>query len=213
MPWPTPPKNAASRAEHPKKRPRSGWKRGLHDLIERTLERNVVVQVVAFLRTRGLVGAAGGEARGIVVVATAAVAAAITSALAVAAAAQHGQLAVEALDDDLGRVLLDALLIGPFAGLQRAFDVYGRALLQIVFGHLDDVVVEDDHRVPLGLLLALARRLVAPGLRGGDTQVGDAVAVVQRADFRVATQVADQNDLVDAARHDRCPLFVLSSAP
>src|SRR5690606_13305019 len=83
-------------------------------------------------------------------VATAAVAAAITAALAVATAAQHGQLAVEALDDDLGRVLLDALLIRPFAGLQRTFDVNGGTLLQIVFDHLDDVVVEDDHRVPLG---------------------------------------------------------------
>uniref|UniRef100_A0A0N5A028 PE-PGRS family protein n=1 Tax=Parastrongyloides trichosuri TaxID=131310 RepID=A0A0N5A028_PARTI len=172
--------------------------------------------VVAFLGTRGLVGAAGREARGVVVVvatAAAAVPAAIAAALAVVTTAQHGQLAVEALQHDLGRVFLDALGVGVFAGLQRALDVNGRALLQVVLGHLDDVLVENDDRVPLGLFLALAGGLVAPLLRRGDAQVGDAVAAVQRADFRVLAQVADEDDLVDAAGHDRCPfIFVHTRA-
>src|SRR5690606_22345784 len=73
------------------------------------LERNVVVQIVALARAGRLVGAAGGEAGRVVVVAAA------RGAAAVAATAQHGQLALELLDHDFRRVLLAALLVGPFA--------------------------------------------------------------------------------------------------
>src|SRR5690606_15859730 len=157
----------------------------------RTLERDVVVQVVAFLRTAGLVGAAGGEAGRIVVISAA------RGSAAVAASAQHGQFATELLQHDLGGVFLDAVLL-VLAGLQRALDVHGRALLEVVLGDLDDVLVEDHHPVPLGLLLALAGGLVAPLLRSGQRQVGDAFAGVEGADLRVLAQIADQNDLVDA---------------
>src|SRR5690606_8668487 len=65
----------------------------------------------------------------------------------------------------------------------------------------------DHHAVPLGLFLALAGGLVAPLLGGGQRQVGDALARIEGADLRVLAQIADQNDLVDAARHRRI-LFV-----
>src|SRR6185436_8751168 len=60
--------------------------------------------------------------------------------------------------------------------------------------------------VPLGLFLAFAGGPVAPGLGGGDPQDGDAVAGAEGADFGVGPEVADQDDLVDAARHVACPL-------
>ena len=58
------------------------------------------------------------------------------AATAAAAAVEHGQGRVETLQHDFGRVLLDAVLVGPFAGLQRALDVNLGALLQILLGDL-----------------------------------------------------------------------------
>lgn len=49
--------------------------------------------------------------------------------VSVALAAQHRQFALELLQDDFRRILLDAALIGPFPGLQRPFDVNLVALL------------------------------------------------------------------------------------
>ena len=57
--------------------------------------------------------------------------------------------------DDLGGVLLDAVLVGPLARLQAPFDVDRAALLQVLAGDLGELVVEDD-AVPLGLLDLLA---------------------------------------------------------
>src|SRR3990167_5536572 len=164
------------------------------------LERNLVVQVGA----EAFLGAArlGAVAAGI----AAEVAALVThGAAAVALAAEHGRLAAELLQHHLGGVFLDALLVGPFAGLQGAFDVNRRALLQILLGHLDQVVVENHHPVPLGALIALARGAVAPGFRGRQAEVGHPVARVEGADLRILAQIADQNDLVDAARHGNAP--------
>src|SRR5690349_3667085 len=62
---------------------------------------------------------------------------------------QHRQLAVETAEDNLGRVALLALLVGPLAGLQGAFDVDLRALLQEPLRHVGDTIVEDYHPVPL----------------------------------------------------------------
>jgi pyruvate dehydrogenase (quinone) len=80
---------------------------------------------------------------------------------------QHGQFTAELLQHDLGRILLDARIIGPLAGLDRALDIDRRTLAQILLGDLHQVVVEDHHAVPFGLFLALARGAVAPGFRGG----------------------------------------------
>ena len=78
---------------------------------------------------------------------------------------------VEALQHDLGRVVLDAVLVVPFARLQRALDVDLRALLQVLLGDLAEPLVEDHDAVPLGLFLALAGGLVAPAFRGGDRRL------------------------------------------
>src|ERR1700737_4702065 len=86
-------------------------------------ERNIVVHVaVARASTRRHRPARRGTDRP----GRAEIAAAIVGAEAGAPAAtavEHRQGGVEALQDDFGRVLLDAALVGPFAGLKRAFDI------------------------------------------------------------------------------------------
>src|SRR3954454_573425 len=127
---------------------------------------------------------------------------------AAATAVQHRQGGVEALQHDFGRVLFDTALVGPFAGLERTFDVNLGALLQILFGDLAEPLIEDHDAVPLGLFLALAGCLVAPRLRGRDAQIGDRPPVLRAADFRILAEISNQNDLVDASRHLRSPLRI-----
>src|SRR4029079_1457757 len=104
---------------------------------------------------------------------------------ATAARIQHRQRAVEVLQHDFRAVFVLAVLALPFAGLQRALDVDLGALLQILLGDLAQVLVEDHDRVPFGCLAALARGLVAPGLGGGDAQVGDGTAILRAADLGI----------------------------
>ncbi len=111
------------------------------------------------------------------------------------------QLAAKALQHDLGRIAVIAALVLPFARLQLAFDVDLRALLAVLLGHLAEILVEDHDVVPLGALLALARVLVAPSLRSGEGEAYDLIAGVQPAHFRILAQIADEDHLVDAARH------------
>src|SRR4051794_5646145 len=118
-----------------------------------------------------------------------------------AAAVQNGEFPAEALEHDLGRVFLLAGLIRVLAGLQLAFDVDLRALLQELLGDSRQVFVEDHHVVPLGALLALAGGLVLPGFRGGDSEIHYGVAGVEPPHLRVLAEVADQDDLVHASRH------------
>ena len=135
-----------------------------------------------------------------VVVTAAAVAPAPASA-AFATAAEQGQFAAEALQDHLGGVLLLAALVGPFAGLQLALDIDRAALAQILLGDPGQVLVEDHHPVPLGAFALLAAAAVLPALGGGEREVHDLGAVLGASHLRVAAEVADQDDLVDAARH------------
>src|SRR6478735_382145 len=134
-------------------------------------------------------------------------AAAATAALPTAAtrrAVEHRQHAADAADRDLGRVAVVARRVLPLAGAQAAFDVDLAALAQILLGDADQPVGLEHDRVPLGALLALAGVLVLPVLGGGDAQVGDAPAVLEALHFRVLPEVADQDDLVDAACHLPC---------
>jgi alkylation response protein AidB-like acyl-CoA dehydrogenase len=124
---------------------------------------------------------------------------------ALAAAVKHGELATELLQHHLGGGSFLPRLVLELARLQRALDVDLRAFAQIVLGHLHQVVVEDHHAVPLGALLALAGVAVAPGLRRSQSEIGDSIAGIEGADFRIAPEIADQNDLVDAARHRKAP--------
>src|SRR5262249_9124171 len=96
----------------------------------------------------------------------------------------------------------------PFACLELAFEVDLRALLQILLGDLGEPLAENDHAMPFGLFATFAGGLVAPVFGGGDAQVRDRPAVLGAADFRIGAQIADENDLVDAACHD----FLLRSA-
>src|SRR5262249_42712967 len=111
------------------------------------------------------------------------------------------QFAAEALQHDLGRIALLPLLVGPFARLQGTLNIELRALAQVFLGDLDEPLVEDHDAVPFGALAPLARGAVAPALRGREVQIGDPGAVIGRADLGVAAEIADEDDLVDAASH------------
>src|SRR4029077_9924990 len=89
-----------------------------------------------------------------------------------ARAVEQGQLAAEALQHHLGRVAVLARLVLPFARLQLALDVNLRALLEILLGDPAQILVEDDDAMPLGLFPPLAGRLVLPGIRRGEAQIG-----------------------------------------
>src|ERR1700738_4251077 len=158
---------------------RRGWPGRSPAMTRAALERNLVVHVLASAGAR--------EGRGPV---------------------EHGVLAVEALQHDLGRVLVLTGLVLPFARLQRAFEVNLGALLEVLLDDAAEVLVEDHHPVPFGALAPLAGRLVAPRVGGGDAQIDDRSSVLHAADLRVLSEVADQNHLVHAACHDRSPLKV-----
>src|SRR3954468_18479601 len=169
-------------------------------------ERDFVVEIAALAapaRHRGL-PLARSRARRAEVAALGVVAATSAAARAI----EHGQRRVEALQHHFGRVLLHALLVGPFARLQRAFQVNLGALLQVLLGDLGQPLVEDHYAVPLGLFLALAGRLVAPALRRRDTHIHDRPAVLHAPHFGILAQIADQNDLVDRTCHCSSPLIL-----
>src|SRR6476661_75873 len=153
-------------------------------------ERNVVVHVaVAGAGRYRAAWRGGGRAAG------AEIAAGIIpceiAAPAAAAAIEHGQVRVEPLQHHLGRVLLDAGLVGPFARLQLALDVNLGALLEILLGDLAEPFIEDDHAVPLGLFLALAGGLVAPAFGGRDAQIGNWPPILGAPDFRILAEISD----------------------
>src|SRR5262249_41354063 len=115
---------------------------------------------------------------------------------------EHSEFAAETLQHDFGRVFLLAGLVGPLPCLQLALDIDLRSLAQVLLRNLDESLVEDHDAVPLGLLAPLAAVLVAPVLRSGHREVGDARAILRAADFGIAAEIADQDNLVHAACHD-----------
>src|ERR1019366_8338194 len=159
-------------------------------------ERNLVIEVAALAAGAGHGGLARrARTRGAELAPAGFVAAEVTAATATGTV-QHGELRIEALQHDLGGIAILARLILPFAGLQGAFEIDLGALLQILLGDLAEPLVEDDHAVPLGLFLALSGRLVAPAFGGGHPQIRDRPAVLGTPDFRIRTEIADQDDLV-----------------
>src|SRR4249919_2164219 len=170
-------------------------------------ERNLVVHVVALAAGTGhrrLAFAWRGGRAGRAEVAT-------VGPCSAAGAIEHRQRRVEALQHDLGRIAVLAVFVLPFARLQRAFEVNLRAFLEVLLGDLGETLAEDHDAMPFGLLAPLAGRLVAPGLRGRHPQIDDRAAVLGAADLGVGAQIADQNDLVDAACHRS--LHTLSVSP
>src|ERR1700760_3208896 len=67
-----------------------------------------------------------------------------TAAATAGATIEHGEVRIESLQHHLGRIFFGAALVGPFAGLQLAFNVNLGALLQILLGNLAEPFVEDD---------------------------------------------------------------------
>src|SRR5262249_31176397 len=123
------------------------------------------------------------------------------AARAPAARIEHGEGAVEALQHHLRRIAVLAVLALPLARLQRPFKVDLRALFQVLLHHPAQALVEDNDRMPLGLFAALACRLVAPGLGGGNAQVGNGAAVLRAPDLRILAQIANENHLIDGTGH------------
>src|SRR5581483_4755727 len=128
---------------------------------------------------------------------------------AAAGTIEHRQRRVEALQHDLGRVAVLPVLVLPFAGLQLALEINLRTFLEVLLGDLGEAFAEDDDAVPLGLLAPLAGRLVAPAFGRGHPQSDDRAPILGAADLGVGAQIADENDLVDAACHRT--LLVLSA--
>ena len=93
-------------------------------------------------------------------------------------------------------------------GSAAALDVNLGALLQILLGDLARPSLKITTRCHSVFSLRSPVRLVAPGLRRRDAQIGDRPPVLRAPDFRILAEVADQNDLVDAARHRRSPLDI-----
>src|SRR4029078_10888905 len=124
------------------------------------LERDLVVELLveALAASAALAGKRSGASE-IAAVARFALARAVALA-----PVEHGELCVEALQHHLGRVSLVVVVVGPFARLERAFQIKLGALLQILLGNLRQILVEDHHAVPFGFLATLTGRLVAPVL-------------------------------------------------
>src|SRR5690348_17491085 len=104
--------------------------------------------------------------------------------------------------DDVGAPALDAFLVGVLAAADCALDVHLPAFLQVFAGDLGQAA-EEFHPMPLGAFLLLAGLLVLPAFRGGDADRAHRGARRAVARFRVRAQIADQDDLVDAACHVR----------
>src|SRR6266540_1447512 len=115
---------------------------------------------------------------------------------------EHGELRIEVLQHDFGRVLVLARLVLPFARLQLTLEIDFRTLLQILLGNPAEPLVEDDHAVPFGPLAALPGCLVTPRFRCCHAQIRDRPAVLRAPDLGVLAEIADQDHLVDTTGHD-----------
>ena len=126
---------------------------------------------------------------------------------ALAGAVEKRELAAKALQHHFGRVAVLARLVLPFARLQRALEVNLRALFQILLGDAAEIFIEDDDAVPFGFFLALAGRLVAPRVRRRQAQIRHRPPILGATDFGIGAEIADQNHLVHASRHNSLRSF------
>src|SRR5688572_1028320 len=112
---------------------------------------------------------------------------------AAASATQQGN----AIGLHFSRISLVAVLVVPLTGLQAPLDVDLLALGQVLLQALCLLAPEND-AVPLCLLLLLIVAVV-PDLRRREIECGDGGAAGRIAELRIATEVADEDNLVDAA--------------
>src|SRR6267378_2808865 len=106
-------------------------------------------------------------------------------------AAEH----LHAVGDDFGGRAFLSLLVLPLAGAQGSLDVDLRAFLEVLAGDFREPA-EEHHAVPFGAFLLFPARLVLPGIRGGDRDVGDRPALRVVTRLGVAPEVAYQNHFV-----------------
>src|SRR5882672_5036839 len=121
------------------------------------------------------------------------VAAVVPAATSATAIARSEELHV--LGDDLGRVFLDTLFIGPLARFQPALNIDRAALAQVFAGDLRQASEKHD-AAPLGFFDLLAARVLVLA-RGGDRYIGDRGAIRAVARFWIAPEIADKDYLVD----------------
>ena len=120
---------------------------------------------------------------------------------ATAAAFTTGIQHLHVIGDDFGAVAVVAVLILPLARLQTTFDIEARAFLDVLLSDFRQLV-EHHHTVPFGTFLTLTALTVIPGIRGGEVEVAHRTTGRSETDFRILTEITDQNDLVYAASHE-----------
>jgi hypothetical protein len=97
------------------------------------------------------------------------------------------------------------LLILPLARLKLSLNVYFGALFEVLLDHSTQTLTKDHYRMPLGPLAPLSRRLVAPGIRCRNPQVGDRTPILRAPNFRISAEITEQEDLIYASGHVRPP--------
>src|SRR5262249_2562561 len=70
---------------------------------------------------------------------------------------------------------------------------------------------EQGHTVPLRALLLLTALAILPVLGRRDAEIGDRGARRHRSRLRIRAEIADNDDLVDPARHDPRPFIGLKA--
>ena len=108
-------------------------------------------------------------------------------------------------DEDFGRGALVAVAGGERAGLELALDEDEPAFRPLLFKALDEALLEGDAAVPLHPVDPLAGVLVAVALVGGDGEVRDPAAAPELVDLGVASEAADELDVVLAECHGGSP--------
>src|ERR1019366_1365271 len=117
-------------------------------------------------------------------------------AAGIASSEQH-----QIVDNDLGLVLfLASVLVVPGVGTQAAFDIDRATFLEVLGGDLSRAL-ESDQIVPLGTVLPVSV-LVLETLVGGQGKVGHRHAGLGVLHFRIFSEIADENDLIDALSHE-----------
>src|SRR5204863_6870580 len=99
------------------------------------------------------------------------------------------------------RLALVAVLVRVFVSLEPALDVYLLSFDQIA-GQRFGLLAPQIDVVPLGAFLPLAR-FVVPDFRRRHAEFRHGGAARRIAQLRVAPEIADQNDLVDASHRPR----------
>src|SRR5207248_1998391 len=102
--------------------------------------------------------------------------------------------------DHLGRVLLHAFLVGPLSRLQPALQVHLAAFAQVLTAQFRELG-PDDHAVPFGAVLLLAR-LVGPRVVGRDGKVRHCLTIRRVAHLGILPEMTDQDHFVDASSHE-----------